>query len=307
MLERDFTKDSEYIIIIPDIQNYITNQKNNKYLEKIIEFIRMFDLFGYKVKAVLQVGDITNLNSEQEWETAKMIFSELDGKVNYILCTGNHDYGDGGTCNNRNSYFSKYFDYKSNSAFISSLEKNNFENAHFNITVHDQVFQIFSLEFAPRDQTIIWADSIAKANADYLGIILTHAYLYKDQELFDYVNKNNSQNNSPYNYAISFAVSGNEKINDGEEIWEKLVSPNPNLRFVLCGHQTEPDFSGNLISINEEGKEVFQNLFNTQSFPNGGDGWIQILDFYPGNTKVEIKTYSTVVNIFEDQIAFPVL
>jgi hypothetical protein len=279
---------SDLIIFIPDIQNYVYTESNGKYLNAIINKILELNENGFKVKAVLQAGDVTNHNTGIEWETAKRLFSKLDGKIPYVLCAGNHDYGDFGHTNSRDTYFSDYFNFSTSSSFITSFEKDKFDNSFFRISIHDQPFQIFSLGFAPSDDVIAWADSIAGANENELGIVLTHAYLYKDKERFDFSKYGYTQSNSPYDYPIS-AI---EKINDGEEIWQKLIYPNKSLRFVLCGHMDYPDYIGNMVSENSGKYSCLQLLFDTQSFPNGGNGWIQILEFKNDMKRVNILTYS---------------
>lgn len=285
---------SDIIIFIPDIQIYTDDEDKTRYLDAIIDKIIVLYDNGVKIKTVVQAGDITNRNTIREWETADRLFSRLDNKIPYIMCTGNHDYGsysgDSGNANNRNTPYSYYFDYSSNPIFVASSETGIYDNSFFRIFIHQQPFNIFSLEFAPADDVITWADSIAKKNEDGIGMILTHAYLYKDEERFDFSTHGTSQGGSPYNYSISSF----EKVNDGEEIWQKLVYPNASFRFVLCGHMPFPDYVGNLISTNANNNNVLQLLFDTQSFPNGGDGWIQILEFKSDMKTVNIFTYSTV-------------
>ncbi|HET6557955.1 MAG TPA: hypothetical protein VFG54_11615, partial [Prolixibacteraceae bacterium] len=66
-------------------------------------------------------------------------------------------------------------------------------------------------------------------------------------------------------------------------------------RIVFCGHQTTT-YIGNLTSQNSSKNNVLQLLFNTQAFPNGGDGWIQIMEFYDDKKTIGIHTYSTQTN-----------
>lgn len=289
---------SDLIIFIPDIQIYTNYENKTKYLDAIIDKILVLYDNGVKIKAVLQAGDITNRNTIKEWETADRIFSRLDNKISYIMCTGNHDYGDysgdSGNANNRNTPYSNYFDYSVNPSFVASFENDIYDNSFFRIFIHQQPFHIFSLEFAPTDDVIAWADSITKKNVDEIGMVLTHAYLYKDEERFDFSKYGSSQDGSPYNYSISSF----EMVNDGEEIWQKLIYPNAYIRFALCGHMSFPDYVGNLISTNSNGKNVLQLLFDTQSFPNGGDGFIQILEFKEDLKTVKILTYSTVWDLW---------
>ncbi|HET6556633.1 MAG TPA: metallophosphoesterase, partial [Prolixibacteraceae bacterium] len=222
------SKNSDYIILIPDLQNYISEESFNKYLEKIIDWILQFNNAGFKVKAVLQVGDVTNFNSTIEWERAQKIFAKLDNKIDYILTTGNHDYGDNGICNNRNTHFSEYFNYKHNSSYISSFETGNYENTYFKVNIHNKNFQIFSLEFGPRNKVLAWADSIAKANSEELAMLMTHAYLYKDKERFFFPDKRLTQINSPHDYRYLYPPFGVGIVNDGEELWNKFLFPNSN-------------------------------------------------------------------------------
>jgi|WetSurMetagenome_2_1015567.scaffolds.fasta_scaffold61333_2 hypothetical protein len=281
---------SDLIIFIPDIQIYTYLERDNRYLEAIIDQILELNNNGFKVKAVLQSGDITNRNTIREWEAARRIFSKLANKVPYILCTGNHDYDVNGHCDVRITYYSDYFNYSDNSFFVTSFKKGNYENSFFRISVHNHPFQIFSLEFAPTDEVLVWADSIAKANVDEKGIVLTHAYLFRDKKRFDFSTYGYDQINTPYDYG----VSETENINDGEEIWQKLICPNNAIRFVLCGHMEYPDYIGNLFSKNSGNHSCLQMLFDTQSFPNGGNGWMQILEFKSDLKTVNIFTYSAV-------------
>ena len=290
------SKKSEYIVLIPDIQNYITGSTNNKYLEIMLNWIKNFDASGFHVKAILQMGDITNFNTKQEWMTAQKLFSNLDNKIDYIFCTGNHDYGDNGTTNNRTTHFNEYFSYANNKSYITSFEKQDFTNSCFNVSIHNKTFQIFSLEFGPRNKVLMWADSITKANPTKSNMLLTHAYLYKNNERYDYSKFKYSQIVSPYSFANSFPNFGKEKVNDGEEIWRKLIYSNHNFKFVFCGHITKPDYIGKLESKNQNNEDVLQMLIDTQDLPNGGNGWIQILEFFDDEKTVGIKTFTTLFN-----------
>lgn len=280
---------SDLIIFIPDIQIYTYEEDKTRFLNTIINRILELNDNGFKVKAVVQSGDITNHNTLQEWETAKRIFSKLDSKIPYILCAGNHDFGYFGHCDSRATYYNDYFSC-TDASFVASFEEGRFENSFFRVSIHGEPFDIYSLGFAPPDGVLAWADSIAKANESETALVLTHAYLYKNGQRFDFSKYGNTQGNTPYNYDLS----NTEKVNDGEEIWQKLICPNKSIKFVLCGHMAYPDYVGNLISVNSFDNSCLQLLFDTQSFPNGGDGWIQILEFKSDMKSVNILTYSAV-------------
>ena len=46
------------------------------------------------VACAIHLGDITQHNVPAEWEVARRCFRMLDGRVPYVLVTGNHDYDD---------------------------------------------------------------------------------------------------------------------------------------------------------------------------------------------------------------------
>jgi hypothetical protein len=118
-------------------------------------------------------------------------------------------------------------------------------------------------------------------------MIVTHADLYSDNHRYDNV-LYPDQNWSPYDYPIG-ATPG--AVNDGEQMWQKLVRPNSNVRFVLCGHVLN-DGIGLLTSTRDDGTTVHQILANYQNYDMGGDGFLRVMQFHPTDHVVHISTYS---------------
>jgi hypothetical protein len=279
---------SEYMILIPDIQYYTQYSNYLCYLDTIIARINDLNSNGFRVKAVLQTGDITNNDIPGQWSNAQEAFSGLDSSIPFIMCAGNHDFGENGHCDSRSTYYSDYFDYSGYPSFVCSFEHGNYDNSCFRVSIFNQSFLVFSLEFGPADDVISWADSIAAANDGETAIVLTHAYLYADKQRLDYSESGDVQYGNPYEYPIASV----EKVNDGKDLWQKLISPNRSIRFVMCGHMSFPSYAGQLISSDSYGNACLQMLFDAQSFANGGDGWIQILEFKNDMKTVRIMTYS---------------
>ena len=289
------SKESEYIILLPDIQIYTGIAAYNSNLESIIDWIIKLDENGFKVKAVLQVGDITQNNKVEQWNTTHRIFSKLDNKVDYFFCTGNHDYWENSTnINRRSSYISQYFNYINNNSFIASYERGNFENTYSSVTIQNQSFLLFSIEFGPRNRIINWVDSISKANSTQFKMLLTHAYLEKDKVRYDFSKYGLSQANAINGWKKDNPIFFNEELNDGEMIWRKLIFPNNNFKFVFCGHQTVA--TGKLVSNDYNNNRVLQMIYADHRTPSGINGWVQILEFYKDKKTVGIKTYSPLLN-----------
>lgn len=79
---------------------------------------------------------------------------------------------------------------------------------------------------------------------------------------------------------------------------------------VFCGHnhaganvtvagEYSEDGEYHQTSINEAGREVYEFLANYQDYPNGGDGWLQLLRFDTENNKLTVRTYSTYHDKFQ--------
>ena len=83
----------------------------------------------------------------------------------------------------------------------------------------------------------------------------------------------------------------NPDWNDGEDIWNKLISGRDNVCLVLSGH-VKGDGTGLLISKADGGRPVIQMLANYQFLKHGGEGWLRILHFRPIQGVLSVHTYS---------------
>jgi hypothetical protein len=86
--------------------------------------------------------------------------------------------------------------------------------------------------------------------------------------------------------------------NDGEQLWQKLVSRHKNFRFTFNGHVLV-DGTGFLSSRGENGNVVHQMLANYQFKENGGNGDMRLLEFKPDGNTVEVRTYSPHLDRFD--------
>jgi len=191
--------------------------------------------------------------------------SILDGVVPYGMGPGNHD--------EPTTYYNQYFPY-------TRYEGEPWYGGHFG-TTNDNNYQLFSagsedflivhLEFCPASAVYDWADGVIKAHPDRTVIITTHGYL---------------------------DGSGNRSVggcSDTSALWTRLVVPNDNVYFVLCGHVHTEYRRTDVVG----GRQVHQMLADYQGRTNGGDGWLRILRFVPAEDKVHVQTYSPTLNRYE--------
>jgi hypothetical protein len=300
------------MIVYPDPQNYA---KYDVY-QPLFELMTTWTANNkdeLNIKAVLCTGDLVdengmaiaglragNQNGRQQWESTSRAFKRLDNLIPYVVCTGNHDYGYV-TSENRQTHFPEYFYPERSNKFRNTLVSTcvNWQGYH---TLENAAYEFIDpiwgkllvvvLEFAPRDEPIDWAKKLVDSDKykDHTVFLLTHSYLSTKGERF-----------KKENYLLSPA-------NYGETIWERLVYPSPNIKFVLCGHaaiKDGDDYEKNVsfrTDKNIAGNNVPQMMFNAQTAGggwsgNGGDGWLRILEFMPDGKTVSVRTFSPLFAI----------
>src|SRR6185436_12195628 len=95
-----------------------------------------------------------------------------------------------------------------------------------------------------------------------------------------------------------YRVTPDQGINDGEDLWRKLIEPNENVRMVLSGH-TIPDGTAHSVATRASGTIVQQVLANFQHCDlcpctevEGGGGYLRLMRFDRDAARVQVSTYS---------------
>ncbi|WP_438481228.1 metallophosphoesterase [Oleiharenicola lentus] len=306
------------LIMVPDTQNYVKWIRNQPILDLMTAWIEE-NIDPLNIKMVVIVGDLVqndekiindydgNQTTMQQWQSVSRALARLDGKVPYVAATGNHDYSINAQ-GVRTSHFSDYITTERNHLNQKALVQNN-RNEQWQPTLENSAYELKNLngrdylfltvEFAPRDTIVEWAKKIAALEQykNHRVVFITHAYLNdKDQHI-----KGEQMNWlywEPYN--INNVIQKSSKIalptaNTGKQLWEKLVQPSANIELTLSGHVSG---EGYRVDTNIAGKAVHQVLFDAQTMGgghrsgNGGDGWLRILEFFPDNKTVKVRTFS---------------
>ena len=281
------------LVALPDTQNIV------------LAYPEMFYAQGYWIRAnaatlnikyVVHEGDITNNATEEEWRAADHMFRQLDGHVPYALALGNHDYpGGGGVASRDTSGFDDHFPpsrMQAQPGFAALLDPSSAVNAAYAFEANGQTWMIFALEFGPRDHVLSWVAGILAVNPAVNAILVTHAYLFVDGTRFDAANRTD-QYSGPHAYDTDGRLGG---VNDGEEMWHKLIAETPQIRFVLCGHMHA---QARLTSERPGAPPVHQLLADYQHEVYGGYGYLRLLTFEPDG-RVIVQTYSPFLDRYRD-------
>jgi hypothetical protein len=234
---------------------------------------------------VLHAGDIVNSDERDQWHAARRSMRILDGQVPYALVPGNHDYP-GHRILARRTRLSKYFPVeraRAQPGFGGVFEEGRLENSYHLFNAGGRDWIVLALEVFPRDEVVAWAAALLERHSGRSAILLTHIYLGQDDRRIDRRGRHGPEPHPEHAFP--------EGVNDGEDLWRKLVSPHSNVVFVFCGHVTGAG-TGLLTSSGERGQVVHQVLANYQMRPSGGEGYLRLLEFLPDGETVHMKTYS---------------
>jgi hypothetical protein len=290
------------MVYLPDVQNY--NSSDGDQAREIGQMNWIINnKAAFNIKAVIQGGDIVNQNdTPSQWARAKEAFNMLNGQVPYILAAGNHDFGNN-NFENRNTQYNNYFkvtDNPLNNPATGGIIKGTYEtsgsaqfthleNSYSTFTAPDgRKMLIFNVEFYPRQAVLDWANSIAgqAQYADYTALLLTHAFIDSGATRW-----NAAANEFP-------GIEGN----DGVDMWNELVKVNGNFQMTYNGH-----FGGDGNSFREDpndaGVDVHQIFLDTQWETNGGNGWMQVVEFLKDGQGVRVRTYSPHFDLYRTNAA----
>ena len=207
-------------------------------------------------------GDIVDTaSSTTQWENANTSMTYLEDPVTtglpdgipYSVVRGNHDLS---------SLYEEYFGvsrFEGRSYYGGHYSDNN-QNNYVLFDVGDLHFISISLDYDPDTNELAWAQSILQSYSDRRAIIVSHSIL-----------------NNP---AADWTTPGLNIYN--------AVKEYPNVFLMLCGHmhyeaRRTDTYNGNTIHT---------LLADYQDYPNGGNGWLRIMEFSPSTNEIQVKTYS---------------
>lgn len=284
------------LAVLPDTQYY--SLCKYAHLAHQAEFIAQ-EQSQRNILAAITLGDLTDSNSEPEWQFFRESVKPIATKLPLLLTTGNHDLGLYGSSDSRSSGLKTYFPeaFASKTGALRAVkDPGSLENAFYSLDTGKVRLGVLMLEFGPRASTVKWADQVLTRFADHRVIIATHAYLYYDGTRYDYATRPD-QKWSPIEYRTNVGEFGKDPTHDGEMLWNALVRKHPGVFLVLSGHVLGQG-SGRLTSRGDAGNVVQQVLVNYQVLDEGGLGYLRLVELSPDGKSMHMKTYSPSLKLF---------
>ena len=233
-----------------------------------------------KMKFVFGLGDITDSwGKVSEWEAGYENIHKLDGVVPYSVMRGNHDSTD---------VINQYFPYSDYENVLSGSYNGGIENTWRELTIGAMKYLIFVLDYGAEDAILNWAAEIIEAHPEHNVIITTHSYLVANGDL---TNKTNSTCPPTRDFP---------NANNGEDMWNELISKHENIVLVLCGHEGTDEIVVST-KTGDHGNTVTQMMVNPQWIDRDsrgqgfeGVGMVAMMYFSEDGKDVQIRYYSTI-------------
>lgn len=286
------------LVVFPDTQFYAESYPDIFHAQTrwIEEQVAEREIIG-----VLHVGDIVNDNSEAQWAVARDALAPLIGVVPIVFALGNHDYGEGGSTNDRTTLANDFLPVNEITAqptFGDSYESGRLDNSYSVLDTPEGPWLVLTLEFGPRDAVLDWANRVVVRHEGMPSMVLTHAYLYSDDTRYDWLTKGDQQQWSPHSYGLASLAP----VNDGQAIFERLVRDHDDIGFVFCGHVLNGGVA-RLASMQAGGGVVHEILANYQMNAIGGEGFLRLIEFRKGSGEVRVRTYSPWLDEYKENPA----
>ncbi len=273
--------------VIPDtqimVENDVVNGQTNT--AKLFDWI-VANQEAKNIQFVFGLGDITDNNNEAEWTLAQAQHQKLmDAGIPYSAVRGNHDLSWYGKEQDAENYtVDDYTNYMGTTAYRAQFggfyNDDNIANSWRTLQVGDMKYLLITLDYGANDAVLNWASGIIYQHPDHNVIITTHAYLFRDGTTLDDGD------------LVPPSTTGG--VNDGDDMWEKLVSKHENIVLVMSGHDPQENIIVNR-STGDNGNTVTAMLIDAQDVEaqEGSMGMVALLHFSPDGKTVQVEYYST--------------
>lgn len=208
-----------------------------------------------KISYAAHTGDIVDLaGAGYQWDNADEATKTLDdAKFPYGVVEGNHDRG---------GEYAEHFGqqrFAGSPVYGESFQDN---RQHYDlVNVAGKQVMMLYLTWDMQEEDFAWAEKVLAEHPDTPVLIATHAYLNTDGSYDE----------------------------QGRQIFDRIVKPHGNVKAVLCGHNhgvahNVKDLGG--------GRQVAEILADYQSGPEGGLGYLRLLQFDVDAGTMRVSTYS---------------
>lgn len=217
----------------------------------------------HNIVFVTHLGDIVNTAS------STLEYTRADTSMD-VLDNGNVNYSVGpGNHDVPTTLYNTYFGISrfSGKSYYGGYYGSNNDNNYSLFSASGLDFILINLQYQPGSAILDWADALLKTHSDRHAIVASHSIL---------------NTNATWSY---------------QAIYDALKD-NPNLFLMLCGHMHSENMRTDVYNENT----IYSLLSDYQDEPNGGNGYLRLMEFSPTDNKIYVKTYSPTLGTFQTDV-----
>lgn len=304
-LEENFT-----IIALPDTQNYTSISSPADTFARQTQWV-LDNKETLNIRFLTHLGDIVNSpTATSQWTRATDAMNLLNQQLAYGTCPGNHDLGnrDEPGSATPSDYLTRFgpnpTDASSTGRWINPTTSQTYDwyrgssprgySSYQIVPINGREFMFLHLDHDCPDEDMAWAASVLSAHPRTLTMITTHNYLAETGGTGIFGTGTGARG-----YTAQANVSTGPDRNRPQEIFNALVKPFNQVYMVICGHMFA---IYNLEKTNDAGNPVHEVLCDYQSLPNGGNGFLCIMDFRPGENRIVNTSFSPTLGRYIDPV-----
>lgn len=292
-----FATDENFTFVaLPDTQNYTSITSPTDLYTRQTQWL-LDNRETMNIRFVTHLGDIVNSPSSQpQWQRATDAMNLMNNQLPYGTVPGNHDIASGNTDYLRRfgpspthaSSVGRWMDPVTNQTYdwYKGSSPRGYSSYQI-VNVNGRDFMFLHMDHDAPDQDLAWAASVLSAHPKVLTMITTHNYLAETGGTGIYGSGTGQRG---YTAQANVGTWGDRPdTNRPQEVFDAIVKPFNQVYMVICGHMFA---TYNLQKTNNAGNIVNEVLVDYQSLPNGGNGFLRIMDFRPSENKIYNTSYS---------------
>ncbi|MBE6683140.1 MAG: hypothetical protein E7595_03185 [Ruminococcaceae bacterium] len=224
------------------------------------------------IRYIIHTGDFVDLPHERaQWDFVSKEYEKWDDAgLEYGVLAGNHDVD-----------ASDYTEFKEYFGTARFEGKDCFGEAYDGNRGHYDLLTLGGIDFI-----FVYLGYGTHSDADY-----------------DWMNKVLSENSGRHAFLMfhEYLNADGTRTAIGNEIFNRVVLKNPNVKAVLCGHNYNSTRLVDYIDDDGDGAEdrtVYQLMANYQNIINGGNGFMRFMEFDIDGGFIKHRTYSPYTNSF---------
>ena len=305
----NFTANENFTIVaLPDTQNYTSISSPTDTFTRQTQWV-LDNKSTMNIKFLTHLGDIVNSpTNTSQWTRATNAMNRLNAQLAYGTCPGNHDLGsrDNPGSTTPSDYLARFgpnpTHASSTGRWVDPADSQTYDwyrgtsprgySSYQIVPINGRDFMFLHLDHDCPDEDMAWAASVLSAHPQTLTMITTHNYLAETGGTGIF-----GTGTGERGYTAQPNVSWGPDRNKPEEIFNALVKPFNQVYMVICGHMFA---IYNLEKTNNAGNTVHEVLCDYQSLPNGGNGFLRIMEFRPAENKIYNSSFSPTLGRYID-------